>query len=167
TFPVNGVFSTAQKAIYNIVLDAQLAGIEAVIKGNHWNDPHDATVKVIAKGLSDLGILPGTADEIIESESYKKYYMHRAGHWLGMDVHDVGDYKVAGQWRELEVGMVLTVEPGIYIPLDDDTVASEYRGIGIRIEDDVAVTKKTPWVLSDTAPKTVDAIEALMSRKGG
>lgn len=166
TFPVNGVFSDAQKAIYNIVLEAQLAGIQAVRIGCHWNDPHDATVQVIAKGLSDLGLLEGSSEEIIESESYRKYYMHRAGHWLGMDVHDVGDYKVSDQWRELEEGMVMTVEPGIYIPANDGSVPEAFRGIGIRIEDDVAVTKGDPWVLTEAAPKTVEAIEALMSDAG-
>ncbi len=165
TFPVNGVFSPAQKAIYTIVLEAQIAGIEAVRVGNHWNEPHDATVKVIAKGLSDLGILDGSADSIIENESYRKYYMHRAGHWIGMDVHDVGDYKVADQWRELEVGMAMTIEPGIYIQPDDETVPSEFRGIGIRIEDDVVVTKDNPLVLTNGVPKTIDDIETLMREK--
>ena len=162
TFPVNGKFTEAQKAIYNIVLDAQLAAIEVARIGNHWNDPHDATVKVIAKGLSDLGLLKGSAEEIIEAESYRKYYMHRAGHWLGMDVHDVGDYKVSDQWRELEVGMVLTIEPGIYISPNDNSAPAAFRGIGIRIEDDIAITKGVPWVLTDGVPKTVEAIEALM-----
>lgn len=166
TFPVNGVFSSAQKNIYNIVLEAQLAGIAAAVVGNHWNDPHDATVQVIARGLSDLGLLQGSLEDIIEQESYRKYYMHRAGHWLGLDVHDVGDYKVADQWRELEAGMVMTVEPGIYIPANDESVASKYRGIGIRIEDDIVVTKSQPWVLTEDAPKTVEAIEALMRSRG-
>ncbi len=165
TFPVNGKFTDAQKALYNIVLEAQLAAIEVSQVGNHWNDPHDATVNVIAKGLSDLGLLEGSVDEIIKTESYRKYYMHRAGHWLGMDVHDVGDYKVADQWRELEAGMVMTIEPGIYIPANDESVDAAYRGIGIRIEDDVAITKKGPWVLTDDVPKTVEGIEKLMAEE--
>jgi Xaa-Pro aminopeptidase len=162
TFPVNGVFNAAQKALYNIVLEAQLAAIAVTKIGFHWNEPHDATVQVIAKGLSKLGLLAGSVDEIIQTESYKKYYMHRAGHWLGIDVHDVGDYKVADQWRELEEGMVMTVEPGIYIPANDESVPEQFRGIGIRIEDDVVVTKDTAWVLTEGVPKTVEAIEARM-----
>lgn len=162
TFPVSGRFTEAQKTIYNIVLEAQIAAIDAIKLGNHWNDPHDETVRVISQGLIDLGLIRGTLADVIENESYKKYYMHRAGHWLGMDVHDVGDYKVADQWREFEVGMALTVEPGIYIPFDDESVPEAYRGIGVRIEDDVVLTKKGSVVLTADVPKTVDAIEALM-----
>ncbi|NRA41249.1 MAG: Xaa-Pro aminopeptidase [Pseudomonadales bacterium] len=165
TFPVNGKFSKPQADIYNIVLRAQLAAIEQTRVGKHWNDAHDATVKVIAEGLQQLGLLSGSLEHIIATESYRKYYMHRAGHWLGMDVHDVGDYKVHDQWRELEVGMVMTVEPGIYIPLDDHSVPAEYRGIGIRIEDDVAVTKQGPWVLTESVPKTIAEIESLMASR--
>ena len=163
TFPISGKFSEPQKALYTIVLEAQLAAIDKVTVGNHWNDPHDATVQCIVEGLVDLGILSGSVENNIQSEAYKKYYMHRAGHWLGMDVHDVGDYKVGGQWRELEMGMAMTIEPGIYIPSDDTSVAEQYRGIGIRIEDDVLLTKNGCKILTDGVPKTVAAIEQLMA----
>ena len=164
TYPVNGKFSDEQKALYQLVLKAQEAAIEKVRPGNHWNDPHDAAVKVITKGLIDLGLLKGRLPSLIKSEAYKKFYMHRTGHWLGMDVHDVGDYKVDGAWRLLEPGMVLTVEPGIYIPSGSKGVAKKWWNIGIRIEDDVVVTKDGRDVLSKDAPKAVDEIEALMAR---
>ncbi|OOZ39491.1 Xaa-Pro aminopeptidase [Solemya pervernicosa gill symbiont] len=163
TFPVNGKFSPAQRALYEVVLDAQLAAIKAVKPGNHWNDPHDATVRVITEGLLKLGLLKGKLDNMIESEAYKRFYMHRVGHWLGMDVHDVGDYKIGDEWRMLEPGMVLTIEPGIYIPIGSKGVAKKWQGIGIRIEDDVVVTKDGHLVLSEKAPKHVDEIEALMN----
>jgi Xaa-Pro aminopeptidase len=163
TFPVNGKFSPEQKAIYEIVLAAQLAAIEATVAGNHWNEPHDVTVKIIVEGLVDLGLLQGSVDDLITKEAYKDFYMHRAGHWLGMDVHDVGDYKVDQQWRLLEPGMVMTVEPGIYIAPDNHNVARKWRGIGIRIEDNVAITKKGAQVLTADAPKTIADIEALMA----
>ena len=163
TFPVSGKFSEEQKAIYQVVLDSQLAAIDVIKPGNHWNDPHDATVRVIAQGLLDLGLLEGELDDLIKTEAYKTFYMHRAGHWLGMDVHDVGDYKVGNEWRVLEVGMALTVEPGIYIAKDDETVDEKWRGIGIRIEDDVVVVRGGCKVLTDGAPKTIDAIESLMA----
>ncbi len=163
TFPVNGTFSPEQKAIYELVLRAQEAAFAAIGPDKHWNEAHEATVRVIAEGLLELGLLTGTLDEVIESESYKAYYMHRAGHWLGMDVHDVGDYKVGGEWRVLEPGMALTVEPGIYIPADDERVAKKWRGIGVRIEDDVVVTKTGCEILTGGVPKTVAEIEALMA----
>lgn len=164
TFPVSGSFSKAQKAIYELVLEAQLAAIEATKPGNHWNDPHDATVKVITAGLIELGLLEGELEQLIKDEAYKTFYMHRAGHWLGMDVHDVGDYKVGGQWRVLEPGMVLTIEPGIYIAHDEESVAKKWRGIGVRIEDDVLVTKGGCEILTKDVPKTVAEIEALMAQ---
>jgi len=164
TFPVSGVFSPEQKAIYQIVLDSQLAAIKEVKPGNHWNHPHEAAVRVICQGLIKLGILNGELDEMIKSEAYKPFYMHRTGHWLGLDVHDVGEYKVEGEWRSLEAGMVLTVEPGIYISPSCKEVDKKWRGIGIRIEDDVAVTKASHKVLSKSAPKTIEEIEALMAR---
>ncbi|MFA5631909.1 MAG: Xaa-Pro aminopeptidase [Porticoccaceae bacterium] len=163
TFPVGGRFSPEQKAIYEIVLEAQRAAIDAAVPGNHWNDPHDATVQVIVAGLLDLGLLKGSQDELIEKGAYTDFYMHRAGHWLGMDVHDVGDYKVDQQWRLLEPGMVMTVEPGIYIAPDNRKVARKWRGIGIRIEDNVAITRKGNQVLTVDAPKTIADIEALMA----
>ena len=161
TFPVNGKFSAAQAEIYQIVLDAQLAAIDAVKPGNHWNHPHEAAVRVITKGLLELGILDGPLETLIEEEAYKPYYMHRTGHWLGLDVHDVGEYKVGDEWRVLEPGMVMTVEPGIYIS-QTAKVAKKWRGIGIRIEDDVVVTKKSCKVMTSAVPKSIAEIEALM-----
>jgi len=163
TFPVNGRFSAAQQALYEIVLEAQLAAIREVKPGQHWNQPHDVTVRVITEGLRDLGLLDGEPRELIELEAYRTFYMHRAGHWLGLDVHDVGDYKVAGEWRVLEPGMVLTVEPGIYIAPDNHAVAKKWRGIGIRIEDDVVVTRNGRQVLTNEAPKAVADIERAMA----
>ncbi|HWV15494.1 MAG TPA: Xaa-Pro aminopeptidase [Cellvibrio sp.] len=163
TFPVNGKFSVEQKALYDICLRAQLEAIAVAKPGNHWNDPHEATVRVITQGLIELGLLEGDLQELIKTEAYKEFYMHRAGHWLGMDVHDVGDYKVGGEWRVLEPGMVLTVEPGIYVAPDNERVAKKWRGIGIRIEDDVVITKDGNEVLTKDVPKTIDAIEALMA----
>ena len=163
TFPANGTFSKEQKALYELVLKSQLAAIKTIKPGNHWNQFHDATVKVITKGLVELGLLKGTVSQLIKKEAYKDFYMHRAGHWLGMDVHDVGDYKVGDKWRVLEEGMVMTVEPGIYVAPDNKKVAKKWRGIGIRIEDDVVVTKTGCDVLTKHAPKTVKEIEALMS----
>lgn len=164
TFPVNGRFSKEQKALYEVVLAAQEAAIKEIYPGNHWNAPHDASVKVITEGLVALGLLKGDIDQLIEDMAYKDFYMHRIGHWLGMDVHDVGDYKVHGQWRVLEPGMVMTVEPGIYVAPDNQNVAKKWRGIGIRIEDDVCVTKEGCQVLTEAVPKTVADIEALMAQ---
>jgi Xaa-Pro aminopeptidase len=165
TFPVNGKFTPEQKAIYELVLDAQLAAIEQVKPGNHWNDPHDTTVKVLTAGLVKLGLLKGEVDTLIETGAYKDFYMHRAGHWLGMDVHDVGDYKIDGKWRQLEPGMVLTVEPGLYISPENKNVEARWRGIGVRIEDDVAVTRAGYEVLTSGLPKTVPEIENFMAAK--
>ena len=133
--------------------------------GNHWNDPHEASVRVITEGLVGLGLLAGSIDELIGSEAYREFYMHRAGHWLGMDVHDVGDYKVDHEWRLLEQGMVMTVEPGIYVSPDNEKVEARWRGIGVRIEDDVVITAKGAQVLTDGVPKTVEGIESLMAGK--
>jgi Xaa-Pro aminopeptidase len=162
TFPVNGKFTPEQRAVYEIVLDAQLAAIDKMFKGNHWNDPHDAAVRVITKGLKKLGLLDGTLPKLIKDEAYKEFYMHRTGHWLGMDVHDVGDYKVGDEWRMLENGMVMTVEPGIYIS-NSRKVAARFRNIGVRIEDDVAITSKGPDVLTKGLVKEADDIEKLMA----
>ena len=164
TFPVNGHFSTEQRAIYDVVLAAQEAAIAQVKPGKRWNAPHDAAVKVLTKGLLDLGILKGSLTEAIEKEKYRRFYMHRTGHWLGMDVHDVGEYSVDGKWRELQPGMVLTVEPGLYIAPESRGIAKKWWGIAVRIEDDVLVTSKGPDVLSRDVPKTVDKIEALMAK---
>ena len=163
TFPANGKFSPEQKALYQVVLDAQLAAIEQVKPGNHFNQPHEIALQVITQGLVDLGLLKGNVQELIESEAYKPFYMHKTGHWLGLDVHDVGAYKVQGQWRELEAGIVLTVEPGIYVAVDDTSVDEKWRGIGIRIEDDVLVTDVGHLVLSQDVPKSISDIEALMA----
>ena len=142
TFPVNGKYSPEQKALYNLVLAGQTAAISKAKPGTHWNEPHETAVRVITQGLVDLGLLAGDVDLLIKNEDYKQFYMHRTGHWLGMDVHDVGDYRVDGQWRVFEPGMVFTVEPGIYVAHDDDSVPKKWRGIGIRIEDDIMITKK-------------------------
>ena len=162
TFPVNGRFSPEQGALYEIVLAAQEAAIEKTVVGNHWNEPHDAAVKVITKGLRKLGILEGSLPRLIKDEAYKPYYMHRTGHWIGIDVHDVGDYKVGDEWRMLEAGMVTTVEPGIYTT-NSRKVPKGFRNIGIRIEDDVAITTKGPDVLTKGLAKNPDDIESLMS----
>ncbi|NOQ35795.1 MAG: Xaa-Pro aminopeptidase [Methylococcaceae bacterium] len=162
TFPVSGKFSPAQKQLYQLVLDAQLAAIELVKVGTPWNELHDISVEIITTGLIKLGLLKGDIETLIEEETYKEFYMHRIGHWLGMDVHDVGDYKIDDDWRLLEEGMVLTVEPGLYIQADCKTVAAKWRGIGIRIEDDILVTKNGHEVLSRDVPKTIEEIEALM-----
>ena len=163
---MSGRFSSEQRALYDLVLDAQLAAIETVKPGNHWNQPHEAAVQVLTAGLVSLGLLEGEVDSLIESQAYRPFYMHRTGHWLGMDVHDVGDYKVDGQWRLFEPGMTLTVEPGLYVGKDEASVAKKWRGIGIRIEDDVLVTEDGCRVLTDGVPKKSVAIEALMAAQG-
>jgi Xaa-Pro aminopeptidase len=165
TFPVNGRFSAAQRAVYEVVLAAQHAALQQVRPGRHWNEPHDAAVRALTEGLLKLGILKGKVKELIRKEAYKRFYMHRTGHWLGLDVHDVGDYKIGGQWRLLEPGMMLTVEPGLYIPAGSKGVAKKWWNIGIRIEDDVLVTKTGYEVLSRDAPKSADEIEALMAAR--
>ncbi|NWL79347.1 Xaa-Pro aminopeptidase [Pseudomonas taiwanensis] len=163
TFPVSGRFSPEQKAIYELVLKSQEAAFLEIAPGKHWNAAHEATVQVITAGLVELGLLKGDVDELIAAEAYKAFYMHRAGHWLGMDVHDVGEYKVGGEWRVLEPGMAMTVEPGIYIGADNQDVPKKWRGIGVRIEDDVVVTKTGCEILTGGVPKSVDEIEALMA----
>lgn len=180
TFPRNGKFSTEQKALYQLVLDAQLAAIEQVKVGSHWDQPHQAALQVLVAGLVELGLLSGDVQQLIEDEAYKPFYMHKTGHWLGMDVHDVGEYRdaLAGadadkklanpkSWRSFEKGMVLTVEPGLYIPIDgmidgQEVIDEKWRGIGIRIEDDVVVTAKGCHILSSAVGKTVAEIEAIM-----
>jgi Xaa-Pro aminopeptidase len=166
SYPVNGRFSGAQKEVYEIVLAAQISAIEAAQPGNTWDAPHKAALDVLAQGFIDLKLCQGSVDAVLENESYKKFYMHRTSHWLGMDVHDVGDYKIGNNWRILESGMVLTVEPGCYIRPGDD-VPSELWNIGIRIEDDVMITATGNEVLTESAPKTVAEIEELMSQKTG
>ena len=161
TFPVSGRFSGAQREVYEIVLAAQHAAMGEVRAGRAWNEPHDAAVRVLAQGMLDLKLLEGSLEAVLEKESYKRFYMHRTGHWLGMDVHDAGEYKRAGAWRALAPGMTLTVEPGLYIRAADD-VPGRLHGIGVRIEDDVVVTAGECEVLTAQAPKAVAEIEALM-----
>jgi Xaa-Pro aminopeptidase len=163
TFPVSGRFSREQRALYELVLRAQQAAIAEIAPGNHWNQPHDASVRVITEGLVELGLLRGKVHNLIKRGAYRSFYMHRVGHWLGLDVHDVGDYRVGEEWRLLEPGMVMTVEPGIYVAPDNARVARKWRGIGIRIEDDVIVTQAGCEVITDKAPKTVEEIEAVMA----
>lgn len=163
TFPVNGRFSVEQRAIYELVLAAQAAACAEIAPGKHWNQAHEASVRTITAGLVELGLLAGEVEALIAAEAYKPFYMHRAGHWLGMDVHDVGNYKVGGTWRALQPGMVLTVEPGIYIAHDNAAVEPRWRGIGVRIEDDVVVTAEGCRALTGGVPKTVAEIEALMA----
>ena len=163
TFPVNGKFSAEQKALYEIVLNAQLAAIDAVKIGNSYKEPHNVAVRILVEGLLSLGIMQGDIEKIIETEAYRQFYMHGTGHWLGMDVHDVGAYKQAGEWRPYEEGMVVTIEPGLYIAPDDETVDAKWRGIGIRIEDDVVATANGPLVLTKDVVKSIAEIEALMA----
>lgn len=163
TFPASGKFSIEQKAIYELVLKAQDAAIEAIAPGVPWDAPHNASLKVITQGLVKLGLLKGRPSQLIKSEAYKDFYMHRVGHWIGMDVHDVGDYKIDDHWRLLEPGMVTTIEPGIYISPDNKKVPKKWRGIGVRIEDDVVVTRKGYKILSNGIPKTVKEIESYMA----
>jgi Xaa-Pro aminopeptidase len=165
TFPVSGRFSKEQKALYDIVLKAQLEAIKVIRAGVVWDEPHNVTVRVITEGLIELGLLKGKLEELIKSGAYRDFYMHRAGHWLGIDVHDAGSYQKAGKPRVLESGMVTTIEPGIYVAADNKKVAKKWRGIGIRIEDDVLVTRKGNQVLTAAVPKTTEEIEALMATR--
>jgi Xaa-Pro aminopeptidase len=161
TFPVDGRFTGPQKAIYELVLAAQLACLDAVRPGVDFHDYHKAAERVLAQGLIDLKLIDGPLEQALESGSYKRFYMHRAGHWLGMDVHDAGLYQVKGASTKLKPGMVLTVEPGLYVR-PGEGVPEAYANVGVRIEDDVLVTDKGCEVLTAEAPKSVAAIEALM-----
>jgi Xaa-Pro aminopeptidase len=165
TFPVCGTFSGVQKALYEIVLAANLAAIEACQVGALFMDPHQAALEIMIEGLLDLSLLDGDLQEVLETETYRNFCPHGSSHWLGLDVHDVGDQRVDGEWRPLEPGMVLTIEPGIYIP-DSELMAhvpARFRGIGIRVEDDVLITAAGPEVLTALAPKTISDIEATMA----
>jgi Xaa-Pro aminopeptidase len=164
TFPVNGRFSAEQKAVYEITLAAQYAALAQCKPGNTWNAPHDAATAVLAQGMIDLGLLHGSLDQVLETQSYRQFYMHRTGHWMGLDVHDVGAYKVDGQWRELKAGMVLTVEPGFYIR-PAENVPPAFANIGIRIEDDVLINETSHENLTASCPKTVSEIETVMASK--
>jgi Xaa-Pro aminopeptidase len=163
TFPVNGQFTAAQREAYEVVLEAQAAAIKKIRPGNHWDEPHNAAVKVLTQGMVELGILKGKVSQLIKEKAFTKYYMHRTGHWLGMDVHDVGDYKVEGEWRTFESGMVLTVEPGLYLPASIEGLDRRWWNIGIRIEDDVLITDTGNEILSDDVPKDADTIESLIA----
>lgn len=162
TFPVNGRFSAAQKDIYELVLAAQAAAIEQVRPGNHWNAPHEAALDVLVQGFIDFGLCKGSKDAVLESGDYRQFYMHRTGHWLGLDVHDAGEYKLDGSWRALQPCMTLTVEPGCYVR-PADNVPEHFWNIGIRIEDDALVTDDACEIITAAAPKTVADIEALRS----
>jgi Xaa-Pro aminopeptidase len=163
TFPVGGRFSGPQRAVYELVLEAQLACIAAVAPGRPFHDYHGVAERVLAQGLIDLKLCHGSLDAVLESGAYKQFYMHRAGHWLGLDVHDVGLYRIQGESRALEPGMVLTVEPGCYIR-PGDSVPEEFWDIGVRIEDDVLVTATGSDNLTGATPKTVAEVEAACRR---
>jgi Xaa-Pro aminopeptidase len=164
TFPVGGRFTEPQRELYDVVLEANRAATAKAVVGNHWNDPHDAAVAVITRGLRELKLLKGRQASLVRSQAYREFFMHRTGHWLGIDVHDVGDYKVAEQWRLLEPGMVMTIEPGIYVA-PDSRAAKRWRGIGIRIEDDVLVTRAAPDVLTAALPAATADIERHMEAR--
>jgi Xaa-Pro aminopeptidase len=163
TFPVNGSFSEPQRELYEVVLEANSEATTKAEAGNHWNDMHDTAVRVVTRGLRKLGLLTGRLPALVRDGAYKEFFMHRTGHWLGMDVHDVGDYRVDDQWRLLEPGMTMTVEPGIYVAAGATGRAKRWRGIGIRIEDDIAVTREGPRVLTAGIPTTVAEIETFMA----
>jgi Xaa-Pro aminopeptidase len=163
TFPVNGKFTAEQRALYEVVLQAQASAIATAWAGRQWQDVHDAAVRTAAEGMIDLGILEGDIDAVLESGSFKNYYVHNTGHWLGLDVHDVGEYTIDGHSRELEPGMVMTIEPGIYIRPNEEGVAARWRGLGIRIEDNVVITRDEPVNLTAALAREVDDIEHLMA----
>jgi Xaa-Pro aminopeptidase len=162
TYPVSGRFSPEQRAIYEVVLEAHAAALKATVAGNHWNDPHDGAVRAIVRGLRRIGLLAGSPKAIVSSGAYRQFFMHRTGHWLGMDVHDVGDYKVGDQWRVLEPGMVMTIEPGVYVPPGSKGVRRRWQGIGVRIEDDVLITRDGVDVLTRALPREPEEVEALV-----
>ena len=164
TFPVNGQFTKPQQAIYELVLEAQLAAIAKATPVHAWNAMQETILQIMVQGLVDLKILKGDVGELIETGAYRPFYMHQSGHWLGLDVHDAGEYKIDDQWRTLKPGMVLTVEPGLYFPLEESSVPEAYRGIGVRIEDDILVTDNSPDVLSAESVKSVQDIEKIMKK---
>lgn len=163
TFPINGKFSSEQRELYDVVLAAQSAGVEKARAGNQWQDVHDAAIRVATEGMIELGILSHGLEEELESKAYKQFYIHNTGHWLGLDVHDVGEYTIDGHSRELEPGMVLTIEPGIYIHPEEASVDECWRGVGIRIEDNVAITNDDARILTDGLARTAGEIELLMA----
>ena len=163
TFPATGKFSEPQAALYQVVLDAYHAGMKELTVGKPYEACHNAAVRTLTQGLVTHGLLTGDVDFLIESKAYRDFYMHNTGHWLGLDVHDCGAYKVAGESRLLEEGMVLTIEPGLYVSADNQSVDAKWRGIGIRIEDDVLIRADGPYVLTHGLPKEIRDIEALMA----
>ena len=163
TFPINGRFTTPQREIYEVVLSAHEAAVAEIMPGNHWNQPHMAAMRAVTEGLVQLNILDGDIDILMAEEAYRPYTMHRTGHWLGLDVHDVGEYRVEDQWRVFEQGMVTTIEPGIYLASDVAEIPERYRGIGIRIEDDLLLTRKGHEILTDRLVRDAAGIEALMA----
>jgi Xaa-Pro aminopeptidase len=165
SWPVNGEYSAEQRALYQLVLDAQKAALQKARPGKHWISGHEAAVEVLTDGLLSLGLLKGTLKQNLASAEYRRFYMHKTGHWIGLDVHDVGEYKVAGEFRELEPGMAFTIEPGLYIPPTMKGVPAKYRGIGIRIEDDVLITKEGHRVLTNGVPREIDEVEALLATR--
>jgi len=165
TFPANGVFTPEQKAVYEVVLDAQSKAMELCTVGRIPEEMHDAAVVALVEGMIHLGILAGSVGEIIEKETYKKYYMHKTGHWLGADVHDVGSYRKDRKWRKFEPGMVTTVEPGLYLPGEDESLPVGFRGIGVRIEDNVHITPKGPENITYPCPKTIAELEDITGKK--
>jgi len=164
TFPINGKFSPEQRDLYEVVLAAQAAAFEQAYAGKQWQDMHNAAVRVATEGMISLGILEHSLEEELETKGYKHFYVHNTGHWLGLDVHDVGEYTIDGHSRELEPGMVMTVEPGIYIHPQESSVSKCWRGVGIRIEDNIAITRDEPLILTDDLVRTPDDIEALMAQ---
>jgi len=161
TFPIGGKFNEMQRQLYSIVLEAQLKGIEKALPGARFDDPHEAALRVLVEGMRDLGLVKGSTEEVLEKGSYRRFYMHRTSHWLGMDVHDVGLYRVKGESRKLEPGMVLTVEPGLYIDEDCEEAPEHLRGIGIRIEDDVLIAEGGQEIITAATPKSIGDVEAL------
>jgi Xaa-Pro aminopeptidase len=165
TWPASGRFTQEQAQLYEVALNAQIEALSEVKPGNTFIEPHNRAVKAITEGLVKIGLLEGDPDELIAKEQFRKFYMHRTSHWLGMDVHDAGPYKVGDEWRRLEAGMVMTIEPGIYVAHDAEEIDPRYRGIGIRIEDDVLVTADGNEVLSSGVPKTIEEIERAMASR--
>jgi Xaa-Pro aminopeptidase len=163
TFPINGKFSPEQRELYDVVLAAQTAAVEKAFAGKQWQEVHDAAIRVATEGMISLGILEHSLEEELETKGYKHFYIHNTGHWLGLDVHDVGEYTIDGHSRELEPGMVMTVEPGIYISPEETSVKECWRGVGIRIEDNVAITRDEPRILTGDLVRAADDIEALMA----
>jgi Xaa-Pro aminopeptidase len=164
TFPINGQFSKPQREIYDLVLKAQMACVEMVRPGTTHDQLKQRSIEILTEGMVELGLLQGKPEELIRDKKYEKFYMHGLGHMLGIDVHDVGRYYFGQESRALEPGVVMTVEPGIYVAPDTTDVPQQYLGIGVRIEDDVVCTQNGPRVLTSKVPKAPEEIEALIAR---